>query len=313
MLRFQASWLLESVNEIDSVESVFFPVFHWFSAFSWLSRREISLSLNSPIDSQAMLARAWVACQAGGLSEKNRGKFNQKLQNQLEADANPFRSWKDRLFDARQLDYLFYWREAAYEIEDVEQREIFWSLVYHIMSYWLATRKFKPEGSLAPDEMMDVYINRHRDFLKGQNGHLEVFNLPLADLVAPRYNSLTVFPLIFDDDESAESELQAVFHAWYHGHDDFEAARRELKTLLRPILLTIGGANDCTIFSRLASQARMAAITWSGRDLPPKLYEQELVEPFRKEFAAQFRNSRLFLKNVDRSADAYDYLLIFHN
>ncbi len=312
MLRLQSSWLLESVAEVVGVDSIFFPFFHRFSALNWLSRKEITLYLNSPVDSQAMLARAWLNCRDQGFSERNLQKFNQVIRKPLELEMNPFKTWKDRFFSNQQLDYLFYWREAAYEIEDEKQREIFWSSVYQIISYWLTNQKCNNKTHYQPDQIMGYYLNQHQLFIKGRSGRVEVSCIPLEELAVDA-NPLVVFPLAFEDEENHESELQTIFHAWFHGYADLEQARRDIRSALRHYLFSFEKPSDFSLFTRLASGAECAALTWSGKDIPPKIYEQELVEPLRKAFASKYNLSKLTLKAIDRTADAYDYLLIFHN
>ncbi len=312
MLRLQSSWLLESAAEFAGVDSIFFPYFHRFSALSWLSRKEITLYLNSPIDSQAMLARAWIACRDGGFNERNFHKFNQVIKKPLELELNPFKTWKDRFFSGQQLDYLFYWREAAYEIEDEKQREIFWAAVYQVLSCWLANQKSATKIHYLPDQIMAYILNQHRAFVRGRSGRVEISCIALEELAAGK-NPLVVFPLVFEDEETSESELQAIFHAWFHGYADLEQARREIRNALRHFMISFARPSDWSLFTRLASGAESAAVTWSGRDLPPRVYEQELIEPIRKAFSARYSSSRLTYKAVDRTCDAYDYLLMFHN
>lgn len=312
MLRLQSSWLLESVAEIYGVESLFFPFFHRFSAMSWLSRKGITLYLNNPLDSQAMLARAWLDVAGGIFTAKNLQKFNQVIKKPLELELNPFKTWKDRLFSSQQLDYLFYWREAAFEIEDDRQREIFWSAVYQIISYWMSNQKAGMQPTSRPDEMMAFYLHRHQAFIKGREGRIEFSSIALDELSGGS-GALVVFPLIFDDDDSAEVDIQTVFHAWFHGHADLENARRDIKAALRKYLISFDRPRDFSLHTRLAEGSDVAVLTWSGNELPPGIFEQELVEPLRKAFSGQYARSRLTLKAVDKSRDSYDYLLIFHN
>ena len=308
-LRLQSSWLLEAVSEIASVDTVFFPVIHRFSALNWLSRREFSLSVNAVISSQAMLLRAWLDGRNGSFSDKNRQKFNQQIKNPLDLSMNPFRAWKDRWFDRQQLDYLFYWREAAFEIEEETQREIFWAVVYQIMSYWLSNRTCEIAPECQPDEIMGLMLTMHGSFIKGRDAKIEITNRTLDELEA-KQAGLVVFPLMFSDEETPEGTLQVLFDAWQNGHDDLELSRRELRVQLRKYLINIERPTDYYIFTRLAGNAQIAALVWSGVDLPPTFYEQELIKPLQKAFEGRYANSRLLMKAVDRSVDAYDYLLL---
>jgi hypothetical protein len=223
---------------------------------------------------------------------------------------NPFKAWKDRFFDRQQLDYLFYWREVACEIEEERQREIFWSAVYHIISYWLSNRRLSFACEMLPDQLMNYVLDLHKKIAAGRENTMLISNTAFEDLQAVP-SSLTVFPILFSEEENCENELQAIFHAWFHGHADIDKARKDIRIVLRKYLFALGENQDLELFVRLAEKSDIAAVCWSGTDLPPRLYEQEMVEKFRTAFSKKFINSRLLLKAVDRSADAYDYLLLF--
>lgn len=312
MLRLQSSWLLESAGEYASVESIFFPFIHRYSSLNWFSRRELELTVNTPLDSQAMLIRVWLDAKKGAFSEKNRKKFNQIIKKPLELDMNPFKNWNERIFDRQQLDYLFYWREAAYEIEDQHQREIFWGSVYGIMSYWLSNRKVNRSPAYQPDEIMHYVIKLHKEHCDHQDAELVLMNDPFEILTPPK-SSLAVFPLIFNDEEDEEFQLQAIFHAWYHGHADLEQARREIKNHLRFYSFSLEKKTDFETMLKLCQNSEVAAICWSGEDLPPKIHEQEIIEPFRREFVHRFSRSQFSIKTVNPVTDSYDYLLLFFN
>jgi len=310
-LRLQSAWLLEAVSEIATIDSVFFPFVHRFSALNWLSRRDFALSVNAFSPSQAMLLRAWLDGSYGAFSERNLQKFNQQIKNPLDLSMNPFRAWKDRLFDRQQLDYLFYWREAAFEIEEESQREIFWSIVYQIMSYWLSNRACEVEVACQPDEIMGLMLNRHAEFIKGREAKVTITSLSLDEL-APADTCLTMFPLVFGDEEHAEMTLQVVFDAWQNGHDDLEQARRQIRMQLRKYQINLASPSDYYTITRLSANSRITSLIWSGLDLPPALYEQEMVRPLQKAFASRYAKSQLLMKAVDRTCDAYDYLLLFY-
>lgn len=310
-LRLQSSWLLEAVSEIASVDSVFFPVIHRFSALNWLSRRDFSLSINALSVSQAMLLRAWLDGKNGAFTDKNLQKFNQQIKNPLDLSMNPFRAWKDRWFDRQQLDYLFYWREAAFEIEDESQREIFWSTVYQIMSYWLSNRACEIAVECMPDEIMGFMLNRHAEFIRNREAKISITRKNLDELEAVT-TDLTVFPLVLGDDDSFENTLQVIFDAWQNGYDDLEQSRRELKFQLRRYQIDLERSNDYCLYTKLSASSQTAVVLWSGIDLPPIFYEQELVRPLQNAFAGRYKNSQLLMKAVDRTCDAYDYLLLFY-
>ncbi|MEW6710870.1 MAG: hypothetical protein AB1403_13675, partial [Candidatus Riflebacteria bacterium] len=299
-----------SASEIGTVESIFLPFIHRYSSLSWLCRRDIELSVNSPIDSQAMLLRVWY--QAECFSEQNRRKFNQVIKKPLELDMNPFKNWNERWFSRQQLDYLFYWREAAYEIEDHQQREVFWGAVYAIMSYWLGHRQVNVNPVMQPDEIMHHILMMHKETAKTHEGMVKISSSSFEDLEPP-VAALTVFPLIFPDDEDEETQLQAIYQAWFHGHSDVEQARRDIRNQLRRYHFSLEKKTDFSEYLRLARDSQIVAVCWSGEELPPRIHEQEIIEPFRREFSGRFSRSRFSIKAVDRQKDSYDYLLLFFN
>jgi hypothetical protein len=312
MIRLQSSWVLETVAEVADIETIFFPFIHRYSSLNWFCRREHAMIVNTPLDSQAMLMRVWLEGKGGAFSQKNRRKFNQKLSNPLEIDLNPYRTWNEKLFDRQQLDYLFYWREAAYEIEEQNQREIFWGAVYAIMSYWTSNRKVGKEPAYSPDEIMSRVLNLHRDNQQHREADLKLLNQSFEELEGPEA-SLTVFPLVFSDEEEEENQLQALYHAWFHGHPDAEKAKREIKNSLFKYSYSLEKKTDFANYVKLAANSKVVAITWTGTELPPAIHEQEIIVPFRKEFSGVFTRSRFFIKTVNPTKDNYDYLLLFFN
>ena len=312
MIRLQSSWILESATEIIQIDKLFFPFIHRYSTLNWFSRREMPMVVNNPLDSQALLLRIWLDNRCGYFTPKNRRKFNQELKKPLEIDINPFREWQGKFFDRQELDYLFYWHEVAFEIEKVEQREIFWGAVYAIMSYWLSNRKVGRIPAYNPEEIMHYVLTMHEENSKNKKPELELLNKEFAQLDPPE-SSLTVFPLVFNDEENTETELQSIFHAWYHGHADLLKARREIKNSLYQYSFKLGKQHDFSCYTNLSKNSDIVAFCWSGKELPPIVHEQEIIEPFREEFSELFTRSRCSIKAVDPGTDAYDYLLLFFN
>ncbi|MFZ5949160.1 MAG: hypothetical protein ACOYXC_00525, partial [Candidatus Rifleibacteriota bacterium] len=70
---------------------------------------------------------------------------------------------------------------------------------------------------------------------------------------------------------------------------------------------------DFSEYLRLSQNSQIAAVCWSGEELPPRIHEQEIIEPFRRQFSGRFSRSRFSIKAVDRPKDSYDYLLLFFN
>lgn len=309
MIRIQPSWLLEAAGGRDVFESIYFPFLPRFSSANWFLRNGINLEINTPTDSQAMLFRSWLK-GAETFSEKNTRKFNQIIKNPLDLEMNPFKTLKDKYFSRQQIDYLFYWREAAFEIEDESQREIFWGIVYQIISCWLSNRSAKIENSIPPDQLMAMILGYHGSFVKGRTGKAEIFcnNYEAVDSTK---SNVVVFPLVFTEEDNIETEIQQVFHAWFHGHADLEKSRKDIRIDQRKFLYNIGGENEYQLMLRTSANAQICAVLWSGADLPPSLYEQQVVEPIKKVFSEKFSRSRLYLKAVDHTSDRFDFLLLF--
>lgn len=309
MIRMQSSWLLESVEELLQVDSVAIPFFHRFSALNWLSHLEIPLFVNFPVDSQAMLARAWFDVNKGPFLDKNLHKFNQLLTQPLNKETNPFEPWLDKFFTRQQIDYIYYWRESAYEIEDYSQREIFWSAVYQVMSYWLTNKKYRTEVFFEPDKIMAYYLHYHNEFIRGKQNKVEITSKHLSELEAKEC-SLVLFPLIFDDD-TEEDLLQIIYYAWFHGHADIKLAKKEISLALNRYMIPFNAKSDYSKFLELAEKAASAAFCWTGKELAPRIHEQVIAEPIRNVFKTGFSKSKLYMKSVDKTTDTYDYLLVF--
>ena len=313
MLRLQTSWILDSVNELLTVKSIFMPFFHRFTDLNRLVKlNQVDVNVNSPVDTQSMLARAWFGPDKTTFYEKNIYKFNQVLSSPLDTGgANPFIPWINKLFTRTQIDYLYYWRECAYEMEDEDQREIFWSSVYFIISYWLSNKKHSGTNMWEPDKIMAYYLHTHNDFIKSYNGKPKITNTSLHEL-EPITTSLTIFPLLFDDDDTDESKQQTIFYAWNHGTADIKQAKNEINAALNKYMVPFNERNDYSLFSKLASKSDSVAFMWSGNNLAPKVYEEVLADPIRRGFNSKYKKSKLLMKAVDKSSDSYDYLLILY-
>lgn len=309
MIRFQPAWIIESASEAVTSERVFLPYLPRFTQLSWFAHKGIVVEANTPIDSQALLMRSWYAPNHKRLSERNRRKFNQTIKNPFDLDMNPYKTWNDKLFSRNQLDYLFYWKEAAYEMEEVEQREIFWGAVYQIISYWLTSRKYGGPLAQEPDEMMYRVLMKHKESRAHTETKVNV-TCRTFDNIHVDDPSLVIFPLSFADEKSDENEIQAVFHAWFHGHADVDQARRDIRHVLKDYQLSYTSDNNLSLFNRLTGNAAATAICWSGHELPPTYFETELIKPFTKAFSEVYTSSKLFMKAVDRTEDSYDYLLL---
>ncbi len=310
MIRVQSSWLFEAAQEKIFIEDIYFPYLHRFSSISWLWKKLIKITANNPLDSQAMLVRAWFANKKEGFLDKNERKFNQMIRNPLELDMNPFKTWKDKYFSREQLDYLFYWREAAYEIEEEGQREIFWAAVYLIMHRWLSNGRLGLNSGIKPDGLMKNVLNWQRKQFIANAVNPEILCRTIEDLPAVE-SSLCVFPLLADDDMSDNNDLHLLYHAWFHGRADLDLVKKDVRNLNRSFSLDFKTGLNSENFLQLSAASQSVAFVWSGNDLPPAFYQQEIVNKLRKSFEERFKHSQLLVKSVDRSADNFDYLLLF--
>ncbi len=311
-MRLQSSWIMETVSDLGNVKDVFFPYVKRFSNLSWFKTREIPMRINNPLDSQAILLKSFVDSMSGEFQDRNRKKFNQIIKKPLELEMNPFQKWNDVYFSRRQLDYLFYWREAAYEIECKNQRDIFWSSVYNIISYWLSNRLRKVEVAVEPDEIMDMVLNRQKELVEDKYNEIKISNTNFEELVAEDC-SLAVFPLIFKKEEGEEDFIQTIFHAWFHGHANCDRAATEIKNSVKNYAYSLDGKNDLSSYLKLAEKSRIVAVTWSGGGMAPALHEQFVVEPFKQAFSNLYQKTRFSIKTVDLSKDEFDFLLVFFN
>jgi hypothetical protein len=308
MLRLQSSWLLESASETIQVDSMFIPYFYRFSALNWLNNLELPITVNFPIDTQAMLAKSWLEPDRGPFMERNFIRFIQPMDEPLPERENPFNPWLDTLFTRQQIDYLYYWREKTQEIKDQVQKEIFWSMIYQVISYWLSNKKADTPMFFEPDKIIAYYLHYRNDFIKDKSNKVKIINHHMEEVKAQE-SSLALFPLLFDE-ENDENLLQTVYYCWYHGHSNLKQAKKEIDLALNKHMVPFNAKNDYSLFVELAKLSKATAFVWSGKGLAPKVHEQVLAEPIRKAFASTYSHSKLSLKAVDKTTDSYDYLLI---
>jgi hypothetical protein len=305
--------VLEVASEIGNVDSIYFPyIDNLFSVFWFIRREDISLVANCPLDSRALLLETFVGNEKGIFLDQNRKKFNQIIKNPLELDMNPFRNWKDRFFTREQLDYLFYWREAAYELSDQNQRDIFWAAVYFIMQYWLSNRGNGVPCKFKPDQIMDIMLDRQAKSSAFANDNFSLLKQNFDDLEAKKA-ALAVIPLEFEVDGNDEPNLETIFHSWFHGHSDCDHARREIRNTLNKFKYSFTGKENLNKYLEAVTDSKFVVFLWNGVGLPPGFYEQEVILPLKETFADKFKKSEFRIKAIDPSQDEYDYLLLFHN
>ena len=201
MLRFQASWLVETI--LDNVTVVgsepvwFFPCLCKFMPLEWLAHRNAFIHINVPNHSQAVLFKSWFTNNDSFPQEEVMKAFNQILMKSIDININPFKPWMDTYFTKQQLDYLLYWREAANELTNEAIRDSFLSIVYQVINYWLANNRSKVDNAFPPDEILAYYYKRYRAFRE----HTAKFKITeqALDEIEPKECNIAVFNLTFDD------------------------------------------------------------------------------------------------------------------
>lgn len=309
ILRFQPSWILESLPP-GEVDSVFLPLAPRASTLFWFKRLGLRLYANDPVESRALLLRALLQNQGETFSPENLRKFNQTLRKPIPLTMNPFRSWEGRPFSRVQLDYLFYWREAALEIPESVQRDLFWAAVFEVMACWIGLARTGRPPPLPPDELMGFMLERQREQVFPGAEAVYCLHLPLAELGEEVEASVFLLPLIIAEKGRPEQDLELLFHAWYRGGGDLVAARSEIEAARRGWIQKWDGPPAYAEMLRKVGQAKFAVITWSGGDVPPRLHEEIIAEPFRRAFAAVFPTSTLHVRAACRETDEYDFLLV---
>ncbi len=314
MLRFQASWLVESVfdniKDINNESTWFFPCLWKFMPMEWLGYRNANIHINVPIHSQAVLFNSWFTNSEAFPDEEVMKAFNQILMRSIDININPFKSWLDVYFSKQQLDYLLYWREAANELTNESIRDSFLSIVYQVMNYWIANNREGVENAFPPDEILAYYYKRFRAF-KEHLANFKITEQPIESLITESC-SLVVFNLIFGDEDYLEDETLLVYNAWLNGYTDIEESKRNFTNELKHYSIELGNTKNFDFYKKICEKANTAAFCWSGFGISPNLYNRLLVEPMQKQLLDLYKTSKLIYKPIDSTSNYYDYILLFY-
>lgn len=311
-MRLQTSWLIEIASKNSKVESIVIPYVANFASLIWLKNRCVKTLVNNPVDSQAMVIKRFAGKEPVFFTEKNKRKFNQVLLKPLDIEMNPFRKWNDKYFSREQLDYLFYWHEVAFEIEDAQQKELFWSFVYRIMRYWISHKKNHSDIFLSPDQLMSYYLKWHESYKDKDPGCIDVCEKTLEKFEIED-TSLLILPLVTSEDGGDNILHKILFHTWFQGHSDFDIARKEYVSKIHDYFFSFDSNPNFSKFAHLIEKSEQTVICWTGKNLPPALYSQYIVEPVQKEFSNIYNTSEFSIKAVRPEEDEYDYALLFYN
>ena len=314
MLRFQASWLVETI--LDNVTVVgsepvwFFPCLCKFMPLEWLAHRNAFIHINVPNHSQAVLFKSWFSNNDAFPQEEVMKAFNQILMKNIDINLNPFKPWLDVYFTKQQLDYLLYWREAANELTNEAIRDSFLSIVYQVINYWLANNRSKVDNAFPPDEILAYYYKRYRAFRE----HTAKFKITeqALDEIEPKECNIAVFNLTFDDEDYLEDEALLVYNAWIGGYTDIEESKQNFNSALKHYIFEMGNIKNYTFYKKITEKAKISAFCWSGIGIPPALYQRKLVEPLQNMLSDRYKTSRFVFKPIDPASDSYDYILLFY-
>ena len=314
MLRFQASWLVETILDnltvVGSEPIWFFPCLCKFMPLEWLGHRNASIYINVPIHSQAVLFKSWFSNNDAFPQEEVMKAFNQILMKNIDINLNPFKPWLDVYFTKQQLDYLLYWREAANELTNEAIRDSFLAIVFQVINYWLANNKSGVANAFPPDEILAYYYKRYRGF-REHSAKFKISEQSLGDL-EPKTCDVAVFNLTFGDEDYLEDESLLVYNAWIDGYNDVEESKRSFSNILSQYILELGKTNNFNFYKKMSENAKIAVFCWSGTGISPNLYQRMLVELLQKLFAEKYKTSKLVFKPIDPTTDSYDYILLFY-
>jgi len=309
MIRFQPSWILESLPS-DAVKSIFLPISPRPHSLLWFKRLGIRMYVNDPVESRAVILRALLANGFEKLSEPNRRKFIRALDKPFRKETNPFLPWEHRLFDAQQLDYLHYWREASFEISKASQSELFQAGVYNVIAAWITMAASGIAPSVPPDELLEMMIRRCENLLVSAAEKIFCLNMPIDELGDEVEADLYVIPLSFHGRKRLESDHDVMFHAWCRGNADLQTAKDEIDKARKGWIFDWKTGCDVATMLSKAGKAGYVAVTWSGDDLPPLWHEEHVAGRLREIFATRFPRSVLRIKAADTARNDYDFLLL---
>ena len=311
-MRFQASWLLEvimdNVKDSSSEAKWFFPCFYQFNTLEWISQMNMTFHINTPVHSQAVLAKSWFQKEEAFPDEKLLNAFNQVVAKPVDIKINTFKGWLDKYFSKEQLDCIYYWRQSATEQSNEKQRQAFLAIVSQVMNYWLANNKAGIENTFNPDEILAYYYKRYRGF----RDHLSDFTITeqAVEGVKPENCSTVVFNLVFGDEDYLEDESQIIYNAWLNGYTDLEESRRSINNELKRYAVELNSTKNFDFFKKMSEKAKSAAFCWSGKGITPNFYQRTLITPLEHLMADRYQHSKLVYKCIDTSTDAYDYILM---
>jgi len=308
-MRFQPSWVMESLPS-GKIDSVFIPIASRAQPLLWFKRHGFKIFVNDPTEGGALLLRAFLQNQGELFSEENEKKFNRTIKKPFDIAMNPFKSWENRPFSREQLDYLFYWREAGFEIHQPMQRDLFWAAVYMIMNYWISVIKCDAPVKFTPYELMKHLFTKQKEAIFEGKESVFALNMPMDELGEEVEASLCLIPLTICDKRAIEDESEIYFHAWLKGYPEISSAKREIEFVKKNWFFSWDSAPHFENMLKKVGKSKYCGITWSGDDLPPRIHEENIAKPLIETFSPNFPKAKFMIKTAFRQKDDYDFLLI---
>ena len=308
-MRFQPSWVWQELQG-EVADSLFIPAAPRANSLLWFKRIGISCLVHDPTPGGAIALRALLENPGEPFAEELKHQINRTIRQSVEMDLNPFRTWLDRPFSRRQLDHLFFWREAGFEIEAPLQRELFGLAIQDVLHFWLNKREPEADLGVSPDEILGYYLNRLNDKIFPGREPVKVLSRLPSGGEAPVEAGVGL--VCFRSEEIPEREFSAdeYFHAWLSGDGDLTKARKDLEIAWRD--WTINWKKPLMVEPLLPvlRGCKQVVFTWSGEDHPPRVYEEQVIKPIQFVFQPWFSKSEWRYKGANRLEEQYDFLLI---
>ncbi len=309
MLRFQPSWILQSFGN-DKIENLYFPYAPRAESLLWFKRVGHGLIVHDPVPVGQVGLSAVLANDSEQLAEAHRRLATRAISKPVALELNPFRSWLDKPFSREQLDHLFFWREAGFELEPLSQRCLFMQAVGEVIHCLCGFEGVSEPRPMPPDELMGYFLKQQQQRIFARKGNVRIFDS--VERAAANLDAFCalVLPLLTTEPPTKGYFAEEYFHAWLNGDGDLERARSEMHRLREPVCIDWKGAMQVERLVPLAKGCCEAVIAWSGDHLPPQWYDEQLVRPLKAAFASTYQKMDWYVKGADRQEDAYDFLLV---
>ncbi|MBI3037943.1 hypothetical protein HYY75_02675 [bacterium] len=311
-MRFLPSWVLELLQP-NPIDSIFFPISPPnFCGLLVFKRLGIKLFVNDPLEDGAIFLRSFLENQGELISAENQRKFLRPISKFVDSKNNPFAAWENSFFNQAKLNSLFYWREIARETANIRQRELLFAAVFQILCYWRGFSLAKMEPPLSSEQAMELIIGKQAEqIFKGKEA---VFSLqmPFDELGDSVESSVYIIPLRIIERKTEEHSPETYFHAWIRENSDLEAMRSEITGFHKGLFFDWGNSFPLENLERKSGKAKHVVVCWSGDELPPRVHEEQIAVPLKRQFSNRYPLATLYMKTSCRANDSYDFSLVMH-